>query len=99
MYVLFKRICAQPSPTSELCIYFLSKFISDGTLFPGTLVERIVTSGVAPMSLLVHPHLPSRPVVKESGLADSLRCTLLSDNYVKPWSNEYFIVKFLTHSI
>ena len=32
------------------------------------------------------------------GLVDTLRALLLCENYVKPWSNEYYLVKLLTRT-
>ena len=59
-----------------------------GTLIPGTIIDRIVGMGISPSSLLSdkcssHKYLPA------DGLVDSLRAMLLSDNYIKTWSNEY----------
>ncbi len=33
-----------------------------------------------------------------NGIVDSLRTLLYEDNYLKPWSNEYLLVKLLTKS-
>ena len=94
---LFRRLCATDSTTRNLCIHFLNKYIMHGTLIPGTIIDRIVGMGVSPSSLLSdkcssHKYLPA------DGLVDSLRAMLLSDNYIKPWSNEYMLVKLLTRS-
>ena len=94
---LFWRLCATDSTTRNLCIHFLNKYIMHGTLIPGTIIDRIVGMGVSPSSLLSdkcssHNYLPA------DGLVDSLRVMLLSDNYIKPWSNEYMLVKLLTRS-
>ena len=37
-------------------------------------------------------------IIHEDGLADTLHNILLHDNYVKPWSDEYSMVKLLTRS-
>ena len=94
---LYRRLCATDSITRNLCIHFLNKYIVHGTLIPGTIIDRIVGMGISPSSLLSdkcssHKYLPV------DGLVDSLRAMLLSDNYIKPWSNEYILVKLLTRS-
>ena len=68
-----------------------------GTVIPGTITDIIVGMDISPSSLLSdkcsnHKYLPA------DGLVDSLRAMLLSDNYIKPWSNEYILVKLLTRS-
>ena len=95
---LFRRLCATDSITRNLCLHFcLNKYIMHSTLIPGTIIDRIVGMGISPSSLLSdkcssHKYLPA------DGLVDSLRAMLLSDNYIKPWSNEYILVKLLTRS-
>jgi hypothetical protein len=94
---LFKRVCAINSPARDLCIHLLNDYIMHGILIPGTIIERLVRMGVSPSSLLSYT-CSSHTYVPADGLVDSLRIILLSDNYIKPWSNEYMLVKLLTRS-
>ncbi len=95
---LFSRICTHDSPTRDLCIYFMKLFIVKDMLIPGTLIERIVKLGISPTSLLSSNVNHSNKHYATDGLVDSLRAILYSDNYIKPWSNEYLLVKLLTRS-
>ena len=95
---LFKRICSTDSPTRDVCIYFMNLFIVDRVLVPGTLIDRIVKMGISPTSLLQSNVKQSSQTFTADGLVDSLRAMLYNDNYIKPWSNEYLLVKLLTRS-
>ena len=95
---LFTRICTTDSPTRDMCIHFINLFIVDRVLVPGTLIDRIVKMGVSPISLLQSNVRNSSQVYVADGLVDSLRALLYNDNYIKPWSNEYLLVKLLTRS-
>ena len=95
---LFSRICTTDSPTRDLCIYFMNLFIVDNVLVPGTLVDRIVKMGISPTSLLCSKVKHSSHQYTPDGLVDSLRAMLYNDNYIKPWSSEYLMVKLLTRS-
>ncbi len=93
---LFKRICSADSPTRDVCIYFMNLFISSHVLIPGTLIDRIVKMGISPTSLLQSYVKYSSRENTADGVVDSLRAMLYCDNYIKPWSNEYLLVKLLT---
>ncbi len=94
---LFKRLCLTDSPTRNLCIHLLDIYMTDGILIPGTIIDRIVKTGISPLSLLSQTNV-RKPLQTEDGLVDSLRSLLLCENYVKPWSDEYLLVKLLTKS-
>lgn len=86
---LFTNICLTSSSTRNLCIYFMNIFITKNFLVPGTLVTRIINMGISPSSIFYSGiHKPTS--TETDGLLDSLRTLLFSDNYTKPWSNEYF---------
>ena len=95
---LFNRICSTDSPTRDLCFYFINLYVYKGILFPGTLVHRLVNLGVSPSSLVLSYSKSSSQYICDNGLVDSLRVILFDGNYVKPWSNEYLLVKLLTKS-
>ena len=96
---VFTRIFQNDSPTRNLCVYFIDLFITHNILIPGTLVNRIVDMGISPTSLIFSCCNSSKALYTADGLVDSLRCMLYNDNYIKPWSNEYLIVKLLTKSL
>ena len=91
-------ICATDSPTCDLCTYMLSNYITTGNIVPGTLIDRIVKSGMSPLKFLTRINPQVQPVKQPNGLVDSLKSMLLSENYTKPWSTEYLLVKLLTKS-
>jgi len=55
--------------------------------------------GISPASL-IFPGCTnsSQPSDIADGLVNSLGFMLNNDNYIKPWSNEYLLVKLLTKS-
>ena len=73
----------------------MNLFITKNFLVPGTLVTRIINMGISPSSIF-HSGIPKPTSTETDGLVDSLRTLLFSDNYTKPWSNEYLLVKLLT---
>ncbi len=95
---LFVRICSNNSITRDICMYFINLFVTQNIVFPGTLVNRIIDMGISPTSLLLSSHKKSSHEKTSNGLIDSLSAMLYNDNYVKPWSNEYLLVKLLTKS-
>ena len=95
---LFRRICAIDSPTRDLCLHFTKLYIRDNTTVPGTLIHRLVNMGVSPTSILLDTGAIISSHTTADGIVDSLRAILYHDNYVKPWCNEYMLVKLLTRS-
>ena len=51
--------------------------------------------GTSPSSLL-SDKCSSHKYLHADGPVDSLRAMLLRDNYIKPWSNEYMLVKSIS---
>jgi len=80
-------------------IYILYLLVTQNILTPGTLVNRIVDMGISPASL-IFPSCTnsSQSSYTADGVVDSLRFNIYNDNYTKPWSNEYLLVKHLTKS-
>jgi len=94
---LFTRIFPNDSPTRNLCVYFIDLFVTQNILIPGTLVNLIVDMGISPASLSFSGCTnSSQSSYTDDGLFDSLRFMLYSDNYIKPWSKGYLLVKLLT---
>ena len=80
---LYNRTCA------------INIFMSDNVRIPGTLVDRVLGLGACPLSIY-NKYTPIQS--KKSGLVDSIRAMLLTENFIKPWSDEYLLVKLLTRS-
>ena len=95
---MYNRLCSTDSPTRNLAIYLASLYLSDGIRVPGTLVDRLVNMGADPLPIINVSSLGPTNLRSTDGVVDSLRSLLLNDNYIKPWSTEYFLVKLLTRS-
>ena len=95
---LFSRICRTDSPTRDICVYFMNLYITDNIIIPGSLIDRIVKSGTSPTSILLSKNVTETVHASSDGLVDSLNSLLFDENYLKPWSNEYVMVKLLTQS-
>ena len=97
--LLYKRLCAVDSPTCDLCIFMLCDYMSKNILISGSILQRIVKMNKSPiMSMFGIRSSDTNSIIHEDGLADTLQNLLLHDNYVKPWSDEYSMVKLLTRS-
>ncbi len=79
-------------------MYLLSLYISTNISIPGNSVDRLIQMGISPSSLLNAYVKPSRQFETANGIVDSLITLLYEDNYLKPWSNEYLLVKLVTKS-
>ena len=69
-----------------------------GLLIPGSIIDRLVKSGVLPIQLMYNKPEHCNHIGKSDGVVDSLRNLLLHEHFIKPWSNEYLLVKLLTKS-
>lgn len=95
---LLNRIMCIPSSVQSLCSLFLSMYICDNVLIPGTLVERVVRLGVSPTGCAFgNPGacLAGRRPNQESGIIDSLRFMILHSNFIKPYSEEHVLATLL----
>ena len=97
---LFHRIfLVRDSPSKTLCTHLIAMYINTGRTIPGTIVDRIVRLGFSPVKcLFTKPSYVTSNTVQPNGLVDSLKTLLFNDNYIKPWSSEYNLVKLLTKS-
>ncbi len=74
-----------------LTIYLMSLYLLNGTLVPGSLlVERIVRYGYSPIEL-TQPNRKCFSGQDGHVLVDSLRPLLLSENFIKPYSEEHLL--------
>ena len=65
----------------------------------GSSVDRLIKNGTSPTDLLFNNiKTIKRNCSQSDGFVDSLGSLLMHENYVKPWSNEYILVKLLTKS-
>ena len=76
----------------------MPQYVTKGLLIPGSIIDRVVKSGVSPMQLMYNKPEHINLIGKSDGVVDSLRNLLLHDHSIKPWSNEYLLVKLITKS-
>ena len=95
---VFKRVCINESPTKNLCLRLLSEYMYNGSRIPGTIVDRILKLGYSPVDVLLSNVCDRHDSVIDNGAVDSLRTVLFNENFIKPWSDEYMLVKLLTRS-
>ena len=77
-------------------MFFLSKFLTYGVCYGGTLLQRIVQSGESPSNVAFNYIKRKCDIEYNDGIIDSLRYLIYSDNYVKPWSEEHLLACLLT---
>ncbi len=95
---LYHRIFKVASPTRTMNFYLMSLYLLNGTLVPGSLLERIVRYGYSPIELMFTQ--PNRKCFSgQDGHVDSLRALLLSENFIKPYSEEHLLVHLLTTAL
>ena len=93
---LFRRIFLTDSPVQSLCRYFLSQYLTRGSLVPGTIVDRLVSYGLSPTRCAFLKYRYNNIV--QCGITDSLRLLLMHGNVVKPYSEEHILATLLTKS-
>ncbi len=71
----------------------------------GTLLERVILSGASPMNILCQNEDAScfsarqRYEKGSNGIVDTMQTLLLHDNFIKPWSADYNLLRLLTSSL
>ena len=95
---LFFRICQTDTPARDIVFYMISDFVLRGNLIPGSLVHRLVTLGISPISAAFSKMSIDYPS-ERNGVVDSIRNILCDDNFTKPYnSKEQDLLRLLTRS-
>ena len=106
---LLRKFFTTNSPYRKLGLYHLSKFIVSGSVYAGSIINRIIEYGVSPIKIWKSVtmgeepfYLGSRPTSHtnllphgQDGMVDSLRYLLSSQNYNKPGSAEHKLANLL----
>ena len=75
---LLKRIMSINTPTNDLCHYLIERYITHKTLYPKTLVGRVIQMGISPLELICDRTVSSRAnPTSDDGHIDS-QCAILS---------------------
>ena len=95
----YNRLFKVDSPLLGLQCKFLSHYLETGKLISGTLIHKIVNYGFAPLDIIARQDKFRKSSQREdNGIVHSLRHLIFNDNYIKPWSDEYFLTKLLTRA-
>ena len=93
---LLRRIFTIDSPIKDLTSHFLSLYITHGMTTPGTIIDRVVKSGLSPTNCIFNNlHVPKQA---SCGVVDSLRMLLMQENFIKPYSEQHILVSLLTRA-
>lgn len=92
---LFHRIFKCDSPAKDLQSKFLSHYLRNHELIPGSLLQRLVSQGVSPVKTIFNKPGKWHNSKTNDGIMDSLQSMLFHDNYIKPHSNEHVIATLL----
>ena len=97
---MYNRIFKVESPARQLMHHLLSRFIFYGKTVPGTLLDRVVSTGETPIKRAFNSqHVPKTSVTNNDGLVDSIKHFLFTDNFTKPYSHEHLLVHLLTTAL
>ena len=77
--------------------HLLSRFICYGETVPGTLLDRVVSTGES--RAFNSQHVSETSVTNNDGLVESIRHILVTDNFTKPYSPEHLLVHLLTTAL
>ena len=93
---LLKRIYVVDSPIRDLTSYFVSLFATKGELYPGTIVDRVLSYGLSPINCIFNKcSIPSHP---ENGIVDSIKALLMHENFIKPYTEQHVLCSLLTRA-
>ncbi len=62
------------------------------------IIKRILDMGFSPVSIILNNNYSTvaAPNYNTDGIVDSLRSMMMCENFLKPYSDEHFIVRLLT---
>ena len=92
--------CSVHSPTRTMCVFYFVIINHRQNFNTWITMDRIVKMVVSPSSVMLNRHTSSHDynTMGHDAITDSWHNRALHDSYVKSWSSEYFMVKFLTKS-
>ena len=96
---LYKNIFKTNTPARDLQSVLLARYIIEGNITKGTLLEKIVKAGYDPLQILFDKQNlrgSDHVVNEEDGVTDSLSFLLHHEDYNKPWSEEHMLATLLT---
>ena len=97
VYSFYNRALTTKSPVQEIQSRFLSHYMLNGAVIKNTLLEKLLSYDLNPLECLFN-YKKVKYDFTCNGVTESLRFLSLHDNYVKPWTSEFLLVKLLTQS-
>ena len=94
----YNQIFKTKNPLRSLCCTLLARYIVQGDLIPGSIIDRVVKSGCSPVRAAFEKLSINSGAPFDDGMVDSLRFLTLHENFIKPWTAEHIITKLLTHA-
>ena len=99
---IFNRIMKVSSHAKDLNLHFLSLYMCKCTIVPDTLVSRLLSIGVSPVSYIFKSSTYNLPTFNTlNGHVDSIHNLLYHKHFIKPYSDEhtvaYLLTKFSSH--
>ncbi len=85
------------TPLLDLTTFFLSQYVINNLVIPGTIVSDIIHMGMSPKSCSVTKQRINSSNI-ENGVVDSIRSLVYHENFIKPYGDEHFLVNSLTKS-
>ena len=97
---LYKNIFKSDNPAREFQSALLARYITNGNITKGSLLEKIVRSGLNPLSIIFE-NIPFKcsecdERKNDNGITDTLRYLLHHEDYNKPWSEQHVLATLLT---
>ena len=77
----------------------MTLYLTNGTLYKGTLIQRLVTQGCSPVRTAFNYVKPKHCRITGDGVVDSLKYLIFNENVIKPWSDELLLTRLLTRSL
>ena len=96
--MFYHSVFNNETPATKLNRFFLSRYVASGRLIPGTLISNIVRDGYSPMSVLFNKPCKYTSSQTNCGITESLHNLLYHENFIKPYSEEKYLVYLLTKS-
>ena len=97
---LYKRIHGTESPVKLLNTLLLSRYISSGVAIKGTLVSKLLDFCISPINIIFgnFKKTYANYYVCQNGIIDSLRYLIHSEDFRKPQSIDFMLVKLFTQA-
>ena len=98
--LLYKNLFNTDTPARDLQATLLAKYIKQGSIPKGSLLEKVVVAGYSPLQVIFGKHKFACTYgdfnEQNDGMTDSLNFLLHHDEYNKPWSDEHILATLLT---